>query len=123
MKKVSAPDARPWLWHEAALRHLRDTLLRESNERRAASGGASERGGEDQVDRANVESARTELIAEWAHEEAELAEVEAALARIRDGTYGRCEVTGKPIEPERLRAIPWTRLSHEAAKDKPRSAT
>jgi RNA polymerase-binding protein DksA len=39
-----------------------------------------------------------------------LAEIEAALKRIEDGTYGICEVCGKPIGAERLSAIPWTRL-------------
>ena len=38
-----------------------------------------------------------------------LVEIEAALKRIDDGTYGICEVCGKPIGEERLRAIPWTR--------------
>ena len=38
-------------------------------------------------------------------------EIEAALTRIRDGTYGICELTGKPIEPGRLEVIPWTRFS------------
>jgi RNA polymerase-binding protein DksA len=39
-----------------------------------------------------------------------LAEIDAALQRIEDGTYGICEVCGKPIGAERLAAIPWTRL-------------
>jgi RNA polymerase-binding transcription factor DksA len=39
-----------------------------------------------------------------------LAEIDAALRRIDDGTYGICEVCGKPIPPERLAAIPWARL-------------
>ncbi len=39
-----------------------------------------------------------------------LAEIDAALRRIDDGTYGICEVCGKPIAPERLAAIPWARL-------------
>ena len=43
-------------------------------------------------------------------------EVEEALRRIRDGTYGICQVTGKPIEPARLEAIPWTRFSAVAEK-------
>jgi RNA polymerase-binding protein DksA len=38
-----------------------------------------------------------------------LDEIDAALKRIDDGTYGICEVCGKPIGEERLRAIPWTR--------------
>ncbi|HEX4677982.1 MAG TPA: TraR/DksA C4-type zinc finger protein [Gaiellaceae bacterium] len=39
-----------------------------------------------------------------------LVEIDAALQRIEDGTYGSCEVCGKPIGAERLSAIPWTRL-------------
>ncbi len=39
-----------------------------------------------------------------------LDDINAALQRIDDGTYGTCEVCGKPIAPERLEAIPWTRL-------------
>jgi RNA polymerase-binding transcription factor DksA len=40
-----------------------------------------------------------------------LAEVLGALHRIERGTYGLCEITGKPIEARRLKAIPWTRHS------------
>ncbi len=36
--------------------------------------------------------------------------VERALARVEAGTYGRCEVCGRPIEPERLDALPYTTL-------------
>jgi RNA polymerase-binding transcription factor DksA len=34
-------------------------------------------------------------------------EIDAALARLDDGTYGICVGSGKPIPKERLRAIPW----------------
>lgn len=40
---------------------------------------------------------------------AELAEVDAALARIDDGSYGRCERCGQAIAAERLEAVPATR--------------
>jgi RNA polymerase-binding transcription factor DksA len=43
-----------------------------------------------------------------------LYEVDSALKRIDDGTYGICELTGKPISWKRLRAIPWTRFSLQA---------
>jgi DnaK suppressor protein len=33
--------------------------------------------------------------------------IDAALARLADGTYGVCEVCGIDIAPERLEAIPW----------------
>jgi len=36
-----------------------------------------------------------------------LQDVERAVAKLDDGTYGRCDVCGGPIEAERLEAIPW----------------
>jgi DnaK suppressor protein len=46
----------------------------------------------------------------------QLVEIEMALARIEGGTFGVCEETEEAIEPERLLAIPWTRLSIEGAE-------
>ena len=42
--------------------------------------------------------------------DAELADVERALQRLDDGTYGTCEVDGKPIPEERLEALPAARF-------------
>ncbi|WP_413576053.1 TraR/DksA family transcriptional regulator [Bdellovibrio sp. HCB290] len=46
----------------------------------------------------------------------QLMEIESALARIENGSFGYCEETDEEIEPDRLRAIPWTRLSIEGAE-------
>ncbi len=46
----------------------------------------------------------------------QLGEIDAALKRMAEGTYGICEETGQPIGIARLRAQPWARLSLEAAK-------
>lgn len=46
----------------------------------------------------------------------QLLEIDSALGRIENGTFGVCEETEELIEPERLRAIPWTRLSIEGAE-------
>jgi RNA polymerase-binding transcription factor DksA len=43
--------------------------------------------------------------------EQELAEIEAALQRLDDGTYGVDEVTGEPIDPARLEALPTARTN------------
>jgi DnaK suppressor protein len=43
--------------------------------------------------------------------ETELAEIEAALQRVDDGTYGIDEVTGDPIDPARLDAVPTARTN------------
>jgi len=44
-----------------------------------------------------------------------LHEIDHALSRFDTGDYGICEVTGKPIPVERLRAIPWATMTVEAA--------
>ena len=36
-----------------------------------------------------------------------LALIEAALKRIELGTFGKCQICGKPIGAERLEALPW----------------
>lgn len=45
-----------------------------------------------------------------------LREINQALAKIQDGTYGICEGTGKPINKMRLEAQPWARYSIEHAR-------
>ncbi len=45
-----------------------------------------------------------------------LRRIEHALERIEEGSYGICEVTGKPIPVERLRALPWATMTVEAAE-------
>lgn len=46
----------------------------------------------------------------------QLMEIDAALGRIESGGFGICEETQEPIEEERLRALPYTRLSIEGAE-------
>jgi len=43
-----------------------------------------------------------------------LQRIEAALERIESGTYGICTATGKPIQKERLEAIPYAMHAIEA---------
>ena len=52
--------------------------------------------------------------------ESELADVEHALRRLDDGTYGTCEVCGREIPEERLEAMPATRLclEHQAEAER-----
>ncbi len=44
------------------------------------------------------------------HDERLLAEIDAALRRIEDGTYGKCVNCDTPIPEERLEAMPWATL-------------
>ena len=39
-----------------------------------------------------------------------LADVDRAMAKLEDGTYGLCDVCGKPIGEGRLEALPWAVL-------------
>jgi len=45
-----------------------------------------------------------------------LRDLNAALAKIQDGSYGICEGTQKPISKVRLEAQPWARFSIEYAR-------
>jgi DnaK suppressor protein len=44
-----------------------------------------------------------------------IAEIDDALDRIEEGTYGICEGSGKPIPEDRLKAIPWAKYCVEYA--------
>jgi RNA polymerase-binding transcription factor DksA len=46
-----------------------------------------------------------------------LEEVNHALQKIKDGTYGICEKTGQAIPYERLEAVPYARMTVEAQAD------
>jgi DnaK suppressor protein len=50
------------------------------------------------------------------HEQEAVYEIEEALNRIRSGTYGVCEMTGRRIPAARLEAIPWTRFTAAAER-------
>jgi len=46
-----------------------------------------------------------------------LREINSALAKIQNGTFGICEGTGKPITRARLEAQPWAKYSIEYARE------
>lgn len=70
----------------------------------------------DEGDQTNRALAESEFLSMNERLRSQLMEIESALARIDRGTYGVCEETEEPIEPERLLALPWTRLSIEGAE-------
>lgn len=51
------------------------------------------------------------------HLDAELEEIDAALQRVDEGTYGTCELGDHPIGAERLEALPMTRYCIEHAEE------
>lgn len=51
------------------------------------------------------------------NEQEALKEIAEAIERMKNGTYGVCEITGKPIPVKRLEAVPFTRFSLEGQKE------
>lgn len=70
----------------------------------------------DEADQSARVLAEAEFLSQQDRLRKQLIEIESALARIENGTFGVCEETEEMIEPERLKAIPWTRLSIEGAE-------
>jgi DnaK suppressor protein len=63
---------------------------------------------EDFADQATSIELKTVALEESALAAQTLSEVRDALRRIDEGTFGKCVDCGRPIEPARLEAIPWT---------------
>jgi RNA polymerase-binding transcription factor DksA len=92
---------------EGLVRHLRDELDGETQ------GEQSELADYDQhpADSGSETFEREKDLSILEQLEAELVELQAALERIDAGTYGLDEVTGEPIAPERLEALPAARTN------------
>jgi DnaK suppressor protein len=93
------------LWKGEILREAQGTLvaLQSENENHP-----------DFADRASSETDRAIELRARDRQRKLIAKIDAALARIDDGTYGYCEETGEPISLRRLEARPIATLSLEA---------
>lgn len=79
--------------------------------------GSGEQSKGDLLDAA-LDSAHGELSSQLIEVESrELAQIERALQRMEDGTYGICEITGKPIPLARLQALPYATTTIEAQRE------
>src|SRR5436189_2303473 len=92
-------------WKEDILREARETLqhLQDENQNHP-----------DLADRASSETDRAIELRARDRQRKLISKIDAALARIDDGTYGYCEETGEPISLKRLEARPIATLSIEA---------
>jgi DnaK suppressor protein len=92
-------------WKEDILREARETLqhLQDENQNHP-----------DLADRASSETDRAIELRARDRQRKLIAKIDAALARIDEGTYGYCEETGEPISLRRLEARPIATLSVEA---------
>lgn len=92
-------------WKDEILRQTRETLaiLHEDSTQHA-----------DLADRATSETDRATELRTRDRQRKLIAKIDAAVARIEDGSYGYCEETGEPIGLKRLDARPIATLSVEA---------
>jgi len=102
-----------WRWHHRVLLSLRSRLLREREALLQAAAEPLEPHGINEADSATDEFDHDLALAQLSAGQDALYEVNEALNRILNGTYGVCEETGDTIPKARLRAIPWTRFSIE----------
>ena len=110
------PIASKWKKHYGRLVRIRNflrnrqgELAREAAEEQTAFSLHMADAGTDSFD-------RDLTLSQVSSEQDALYEIEEAINRIRNGSYGICELTGKRIEAARLDAIPWTRFSVEASR-------
>jgi RNA polymerase-binding transcription factor DksA len=107
-----------WLSYYNDLMSLRATLKGSLGERSNETLGASARDSSGELS-LNSSDAGTETfnrdiaLSMVASEQEALVEIEDAIDRIFDGTYGICQETKKPIKKTRLRVVPFTRFSLE----------
>ena len=92
-------------WKEVIIRDTRDSLQRLQAENQNHA---------DVADRASSETDRAIELRDRDRQRKLIAKIDAALARIDDGTYGYCEETGEPISLQRLEARPIATLSVDA---------
>ena len=92
-------------WKEDILREAKETLqnLQDENQNHP-----------DIADRASSETDRAIELRARDRQRKLIAKIDAAIARIDDGSYGYCEETGEPIGLKRLDARPIATLSIEA---------
>jgi RNA polymerase-binding transcription factor DksA len=93
--------------------HTSDTLKHSSKD----DSGSGTSYGNHQADAGTDEFDRDFALSLVSNEQEALHEIEEAINRIKDGSYGVCEVTGNPINKERLEAVPFARFSVEGQSE------
>ena len=101
------------------LLQLRDAMLdsmmgvAKDNLRTRAEGSEASAFGMHQADAGSDAYDRDFALSLLSQEQDALYEIDEALKRIEVGTYGKCEMSGKPIPRARLEAIPFARFTVE----------
>jgi DnaK suppressor protein len=95
------------------LQGIRDNLQREQEEATSDAGGELSNVDQHPGDSGTETFEMEKNVSLLEQVDDELLEVEAAVQRLERGTYGTCQVCGRPIGDERLEALPATRFCVE----------
>jgi len=93
----------------AALESKRAELVR-AHDGNLSLGTHSEDPLTDPMDAATRATDESELLALARQERRQIVAIDRALAKMADGSYGKSELSGRPIPIERLQAVPWATL-------------
>lgn len=99
---------------EKALIEQRDELRRRLSDRMSEV--HIDREPDDEAALASDSSTKEMAVATLERERRTLAEIEAALLRMKKGEYGMCATCGEPIPEARLKALPWARVCVKCAE-------
>lgn len=116
-KAASQYAIRPrWAWHYKTLMRFRERLLEDQQRRVSETTERLEPHSMSEADSASDEFDHDLALSGISSAQETLVEVDQAMRRILNGSYGICEETGAAIPTARLRAIPWTRFSKSAER-------
>ena len=117
VKQSKTPRAGKWEKHKNVLIGLRERLTDQRNGLAKESAKEMESYGVHMADSGTDNFDRDFNLSLLSSDQDVIYEIEEALKRIERGTYGVCELTGKPIPQPRLTAIPWTRFRVDAQSE------
>ena len=117
VKRSKNPSAGKWEKHKNLLIGLRERLTDQRNGLAKESAKEMESYGVHMADSGTDNFDRDFNLSLLSSDQDVIYEIEEALKRIERGTYGVCELTGKPIPQPRLTAIPWTRFRVDAQSE------
>ena len=104
------------------LQETKDKLLSEIDSELRAEREANKDEGMDAYDLASEERDREINFILSDRERVKLQQIDDALERIEDHSYGVCESCGLEIAEERMQAMPFTRLCRDCQQDQEREA-
>jgi DnaK suppressor protein len=122
-KKAAANNRKKFLvkMHEQ-LEEMKTKLLGEFDSELRAEREANKDEGMDTYDLASEERDREINFILSDRERVKIKQIDDALARLDDGTYGECESCGLEIAEERLQALPFTRLCRDCQQEQEKEA-